>query len=125
MIGKEFKMAAKKTDSVKTLEEFMRLASKEIDVVAKNVQFEPAAQEKAVKIIQGLSASAKELTSDFAKEIKRLRKKDRETLLSAFEDGGVIDAANLLIPLLRMGHAADPCFLLHESAKLVSLAADL
>ena len=118
-------MATKKTDSVKILEEFMRLASKEIDVVARSVQFEPAAQATAVKIIQGLSTAAKKSTSDFAKEIKRLPKKDREELLSAWEESGAVDAANLLIPLLRMGHATDLCFLLHEAAKLAAFSATL
>src|ERR1700694_5525044 len=116
-------MAAK--DSVKILEEFMRLASKEIDVVARSVQFEPAAQATAVKIIQGLSAAAKKSTSDFSKSIKSMPKKQREELLSAWEKAGAVDAANLLIPLLRMGHALDWCFLLHEAAKLVTFLGDL
>ena len=42
-------MAAK--DSAKILEEFMRLASNEIDVVAKRIQFEPAAQATAVEML--------------------------------------------------------------------------
>src|SRR2546421_12672487 len=102
-------MAEKKTDTAKILEELMRLASKEIDVIAKRVQFEPTAQATVIKILHGLSVAAKKSTSDFAKEIKRLPKKDRERLLSPLEEAGLINVASLLIPLLRMGDATDPC----------------
>jgi len=104
-------------DSAKILEEFMTLAAKEIDVIAKRVKFEPAAQATAVEMLHGLSAAAKKSISDFAKTIQNLPKKDRETLLSALEKSGAVNTANLLTPLLRMGDATDPCFLLHESAK--------
>src|SRR6266568_7872093 len=95
-------------NSAEILEELMRLASKEIDVTAKRVQFEPAAQATVVKILHGLSAAAQKSTSDFAKNVKGLPKKDREALLSSLEKSGVVNIANLLIPLLRMGDATDP-----------------
>jgi hypothetical protein len=95
------------TDTAKILEEFMRLASKEIDVVARSVQFEPAAQAAAVKILHGLSAAAKQSTSNFAKTLQGLSEEDREKFSSAWEKSGVVDAAKLLISLLEMASGED------------------
>jgi hypothetical protein len=116
-------MADKNT--AKTLEELMSLASKEIDVIAKRVQFEPAARAVVADIFRGLSAAAQKLTADFSQSIKSLPQKDRKILLSAWENSGVVNLANLLIPLLRLGDATDPCFLAHETSKILDSAASI
>jgi hypothetical protein len=111
-------------DTAKIVEELLELGAKEIDVVARRVQFEPEAQEAAVKILRGLAQAAKKAKLDFAKTIKGLPKKDRDAALSVLEKSGFVDVANLLIPLLRMGDATDPCFLLHEAAKYCGYVKD-
>jgi hypothetical protein len=111
-------------DTIKIVEELMRLACKEIDVVAKSVRFEPEAQEQAVKILQGVSQEAKKETTNLGKTIKGLSKKERDAVLSVLEKYGFVDVANLLIPLLRLGDATDPCFLLREIAKYCEYVKD-
>jgi hypothetical protein len=116
-------MAAKNNEKI--LEEFMRLASKEIGVIAKRVQFEPAARAAVAELFKGLSAAAQKSISDFVQTTQTLSKKDRDALSSGLEKSGVVNAANLLIPLLRMGDATDPCFLAHESAKVLHSSATI
>jgi len=114
-------MPAKDTATI--FVDFMDLASKEIGVIAKRVQFEPAAQGAVIELLHGLSASVQKSISDFAKTTQGLSKKERDEILSSFEKSGVVNTMSLLIPLLKMGDATDPCFLVHEASKTLYAAA--
>jgi hypothetical protein len=94
-------------DAVKTLEQFMDLASKEIGVIAAKLQSDAPAQGAVVALLGGLSAAAQKSTSDFAEVIESLSDEDREAILSTLESSGVVNIMNLLTPLLKMGDAAD------------------
>jgi hypothetical protein len=112
-------------DTAKILEHFMQLASKEIDVIATRVKFEPAAQATVVQILHGLSAATKKGISDFANTVQRLSEEDRERLLSPLENSGVVNTMELLIPLLELGDATDPGFLAGETAKILYAVANI
>ncbi len=113
------------TETAKILQHFMELASREIDVIATRVKFEPAAQATVVQILNGLSAATKKSILDFANTVESLSEKDRERLLSPLEKSGVVNAMKLLIPLLELGDATDPGFLEHETAKTLYAAANI
>jgi len=112
-------------DTAKILERFMELASREIDVIATRVRFEPAAQATVVQILHGLSAAMKKTILDFAQTVQSLSEENRERLLSPLEKSGSVNTMNLLIPLLELGDATDPGFLLHEAAKSLYAMANI
>jgi hypothetical protein len=111
------KVAPTVADTAKILEHFMELASREIDVIATRVKFEPAAQAAVVQILHGLSAASKTKTIEITTTIQGLSEKDREAVLSPLVKSGLVDTMNLLIPLLELGDATDPGFLMQEAAK--------
>ncbi len=101
------------------------LGSKEIDVIATQVQFAPAAQAAAVELLHGLSAAVQKSILDFTATVQSLSATDREAMSSSLEKSGVVNAMNLLIPLLEMGDALDPGFLAHEISKSLYASANI
>jgi hypothetical protein len=112
-------------DYTKTLEQFMQLASHEIDVIAGRIKFEPEAQASVVKILHGLSVSTRKTTRNFGKAARGLPAARRKALYDQLDQSGVMDAVSLFIPLLKLGHATDPGFLLKEVAKTLHSAAEI
>ena len=109
-------------DTAKILEQFMDLVSKKIDEFATRARSEPAAQATVVDLLHGLSAAAQKSKSAFSQAIQSLPEKDREEVLSNLEKSGVVNAANLLIPLLKTSLS---CLALHEAAKGLYAAANI
>ena len=113
-------------DIEKIFEQFMDLVSKEIDVIATRVRYEPAAQAAIVGFLHGLSAAAQKSRVDFIAAVQALPAKDREEFLSSLEKSGVINIMNLLIPLGTSGDAwQDPGFFTHELSKTLYSAANI
>ena len=114
-------------DAATVLEQFIGLASGEIDLIATSVQYKPPADQAAiVEFLHGLSATAQKSQAAVREAVQSLPVKDREEMLSSLEKSGVVDIMNLLIPLYTSGDAwNDPGFSLHEASKTLYATANI
>jgi len=118
-------MAVKNTNPSQILEEFIILTSKKIDKVAKKVRSGPVRYKAIAELLKGLSEATQKSASNFAQTIRSLPKKEGDAFLSALEKSGLVNTANLLIPVLRSESLLDDCFTLHEAAKTFAAMAAL
>src|SRR5947209_8694515 len=112
-------------DSIRILEELMRLASDRIAELAKEFQPPPAARKPVADLLNGLSKVAEQSAADFAQTIQSLPKKERDSYVSALEKSGVTTTAQFLTPALRSAGILDNCLALAEAAKVAKTTADI
>jgi hypothetical protein len=118
-------MAAKKTDTEKSLEEFLNLVPRKIDEVAKKFRSKPVERIQLAELLDGLSRIARQSASDFTKALRSAPKAKRDELLQALEKAGVTNTAKMLTTVSKTAGLLDNCLALHEAAKAAALAADI